>query len=211
MTELDLTKLREIAEAATPGPWEVGVTTFGDPNDGPTHSCVREAGSEWFDHVAASEGCDEADLNMAHIAAFDPPTVLELIDKIERLRTKNIQLGLQATTAEHDRKLAYRAMDSANAKAGSLAEQVRAFGGAALGGVRYADRPRVDCEIERLDEHDREVTERARLDYIETLTKFLQSEKERLAAHGGATDPMLGNYLGGISTAVTELHKAGES
>jgi len=89
MTDLDLTKLREIAEAATKGPWEVGVTTFGDPNDGPTHSCVREAGSEWFDHVAASEGCDEADLNMAHIAAFDPPTVLLLIDEIERLQRWN--------------------------------------------------------------------------------------------------------------------------
>ena len=86
MTDLDLTKLRKIAEAATPGPWEAGMTTFGDPNDGPTHSCVREAGSEWFDHVAASEGCGEADLNMAHIAAFDPPTVLELIDEVERLR-----------------------------------------------------------------------------------------------------------------------------
>ena len=28
----------------------------------------------------------EADLNMAHIAAFDPPTVLALIDEVERLR-----------------------------------------------------------------------------------------------------------------------------
>ena len=86
MTSLDLTKLREIAEAATPGPWEAGITTFGDPSDGPTHSCVREAGSGGFDRVAASEGCDEADLNMAHIAAFDPPTVIALIGELERLR-----------------------------------------------------------------------------------------------------------------------------
>ena len=98
MTDLDLTKLRKIAEAATPGPWEVGMTTFGDPNDGPTHSCVREAGSEWFDHVAASEGCDEADLNMAHIAAFDPPTVIALIDEVERLRRNTGGVLSQITT-----------------------------------------------------------------------------------------------------------------
>lgn len=92
MTNLDLTELREVAKAATPGPWEVGITTFGDPSDGPTHSCVREAGSKWFDRVAASEWCAEADLNMAHIAAFDPPTVLELIDEIERLRVESSRL-----------------------------------------------------------------------------------------------------------------------
>ena len=87
MTELDLTKLREIAEAATPGPWQARMTTFGDPNDGPTHSCVRVEGAHWTDHLAVAEGCAEADRNMAHIAAFDPPTVIALIDELERLRT----------------------------------------------------------------------------------------------------------------------------
>lgn len=88
----NLTKLREIAEAATPtptptpGPWQAGMTTSGDPNDGPTHACVRVEGAHWTDHLAVAEGCAEADLNMAHIATFDPPTALELIDEIERLR-----------------------------------------------------------------------------------------------------------------------------
>lgn len=85
MTDLDLTKLREIAEAATPGPWEAGMTTFGDPRDGATHACVRVEGAHWTDHLAVGEGCAEADLNMAHIAAFDPPTVIALIDEIGRL------------------------------------------------------------------------------------------------------------------------------
>jgi len=118
MTEPDLTELREIAEAATPGPWEVGITTFGDPNDGPTHSCVREAGSEWFDHVAASEGCDEADLNMAHIAAFDPPTVIALIDELERLRrwkreAKEVLNGLDELGKVADAPLGHPIIESA--------------------------------------------------------------------------------------------------
>lgn len=86
MTSLDLTKLREIANAATPGPWESGMTTFGDPRDGATHACVRVEDAHWTDHLAVIEGSTEGDLDMAHIAAFDPPTVLELLDEVEELR-----------------------------------------------------------------------------------------------------------------------------
>ena len=84
----DLTKLREIANAATPGPWERGMTTFGDPREGATHACVRVEGAHWTDHLVVSDGCDEADRDMAHIAAFDPPTVLALIDRLEAAEAK---------------------------------------------------------------------------------------------------------------------------
>lgn len=86
MSDLDLTKLREIAEAATPGPWEYGMTTFGDPREGATHACVRVENADWRDFLAVVEGSTEADLNMTHIATFDPTTVLALLDEIEELR-----------------------------------------------------------------------------------------------------------------------------
>ena len=86
MSDIDLTKLRKIAEAATPGPWEYGMTTFGDPQDGPTHACVRVENADWWDNLAVIEGSAEGDLNMAHIAVFDPPTVLALLDEVEELR-----------------------------------------------------------------------------------------------------------------------------
>ena len=82
MTDLDLTKLREIAEAATPGPWVSGQTTFGDPAGGPTHVCVRQEGSPWTDHLVVTEGSTHSGLDAHHIAMFDPPTALALIDEV---------------------------------------------------------------------------------------------------------------------------------
>ena len=75
MTDLDLTKLREIAEAATPGPWNLEtqrvdthyIHGFSDEQD-----------------VDISVQCDVADA--AHIATFDPPTVLALIAENNRMR-----------------------------------------------------------------------------------------------------------------------------
>lgn len=58
MTDLDLTKLRKIAEAA----------------------------NQWTEQVFITSGFTKTDLDVRHIAAFDPPTVLALIDEIERLR-----------------------------------------------------------------------------------------------------------------------------
>ena len=118
MTNPDLTKLRKIAEAATPGPWEAGITTFGDPSDGPTHSCVRETGSERFDRVATSEWCEEADLDMAHIATFDPPTVLALIDELEQLHrwkreAKQVLKGLGSLAKVADAPLGHPIIESA--------------------------------------------------------------------------------------------------
>lgn len=66
---LDLTKLRAVAEAATNKSWNV-------------------------DEASASIECEEgciADLvtiaeDAVHIATFDPPTVLRMIEELERLR-----------------------------------------------------------------------------------------------------------------------------
>lgn len=58
MTDLDLAKLREIAVAAT----------------------------QWTEQVFITSGFSKTDLDVRHIAAFDPPTVIALIDEAERLR-----------------------------------------------------------------------------------------------------------------------------
>ena len=89
MTDLDLTKLREIAAAATPGPWGVY-----DANEGmsPPRPYWSVANNEFhnptnLDALAIDISIDYGDKDdAAHIAAFDPPTVLALIDEVERLR-----------------------------------------------------------------------------------------------------------------------------
>ena len=94
MSDLDLTELREIAEAATPGPWGVY-----DANEGmsPPRPYWSVANNEFhnptnLDALAIDISIDYGDKDdAAHIAAFDPPTVLALIDEVERLRAGIIE------------------------------------------------------------------------------------------------------------------------
>lgn len=85
MTDLDLTKLREIAEAATPGPWEFepsGYSECGEPR------CCSEYWENriWSQRLILAESMELSDVDATHIATFDPPTVIALLDEIERLR-----------------------------------------------------------------------------------------------------------------------------
>jgi len=82
MTDLDLTDLREIAEAATPGPWESVVSTYSSEcsdYEGARIPGVAEDISDYYIGTVPPLDVDDA----AHIAAFDPPTVLALIDRLE--------------------------------------------------------------------------------------------------------------------------------
>lgn len=67
-SELDVVELRRIAEAATPGPWGA--------------DCCRAANMVYANggHI----GVDATEVDAQHIAAFDPPTVLALLDRLER-------------------------------------------------------------------------------------------------------------------------------
>ena len=77
MTEkLDLAQLRGVAEEATPGPWEAKPYLYGvrdgrirvtSPSDGNEYNLVETVLPE----------------NAAHIATFDPPAVMGLIDRLE--------------------------------------------------------------------------------------------------------------------------------
>jgi len=70
-TLAELAEWREVAEAATPGPWEV--------RNGNVEEYIPHAG-EWGIVAYAH------DRELPHIATFDPPTVLRLLDTLEAER-----------------------------------------------------------------------------------------------------------------------------
>lgn len=77
MPDLDLSAFRKVAEAANDGAWAVG-----DENPfGPGEFCVSYDDGDAGDITDYLEG-----VNACHIATFDPPTVLALLDELETLR-----------------------------------------------------------------------------------------------------------------------------
>ena len=92
MTDLDLTKLREIANAATPGDWTADIhnTRRRSPRTRRWLQWKPEHGTHGYVSIVESDGAygvlDGPDA--LHVATFDPPTVLALIDEIERLRAQ---------------------------------------------------------------------------------------------------------------------------
>ena len=80
---LDPDHLRRVAEAATPGRWLV------------THDPMGTHVETDLDHMgrivkgsSLDRGAEFVEQDAAHIAAFDPPTVLELIDRLEAAEAK---------------------------------------------------------------------------------------------------------------------------
>src|SRR5690606_26615746 len=88
LTPERLAELRRIAEAATPGPWRIS-------GDGPVDRFV--IASTERDHIAETTRggsfTNEDLANAYHIATFDPPTVLALLNEIERLRREREALA----------------------------------------------------------------------------------------------------------------------
>lgn len=80
----DLKKLRELAEAATPGPWEVSgtgqqVLKEADVPYGNQRICETNSMAS---HYPGKTSCWK---NIAFIAAANPETVIALLDRIEKL------------------------------------------------------------------------------------------------------------------------------
>ena len=87
---LDLQALRQAAQAATPGPWHVRPQEMDDWGyvRGPGMEVVAQAragGRFTTDDYPAhrNAGTDPFGHNAAHIAAFDPPTALALLNRLE--------------------------------------------------------------------------------------------------------------------------------
>lgn len=74
----DLMKLRELAEAATPGPWIVS-----DPTE--TMHAVRTASGRIVADVGYSGTIERDQINADYIAAANPAKVIELLDALEAL------------------------------------------------------------------------------------------------------------------------------
>ncbi len=75
----NLDELRQVAERATPGPWEregtgvLGEREAWDLGNGPAR--IMKAQMPWQR--------ERMEANAEHVATFDPPTVLALIDRAE--------------------------------------------------------------------------------------------------------------------------------
>lgn len=86
----NLKTLRDIALRATPGPWDW--YTDGNPVDGATGFAVHSKSDTEDSRVGfdlAVMEYDQMGLSDAkHIAAFDPPTVIQLLDRIEELESE---------------------------------------------------------------------------------------------------------------------------
>lgn len=86
---IDLDALKQLAETATPGPWEVlnqktkffidSPKTKGTPNG-------RIADVQWFTYESAGPLKEESKANAHYIAACDPQTILALIEDAARYR-----------------------------------------------------------------------------------------------------------------------------
>lgn len=98
LTPDDLARLRAIAEAATPGPWSRD--TFGCVSASRRNRTIAMPGNGF--RASAQD-----DTDARFIANFDPPTVLALLDEIERLR-KELALSDSATRALSDELFAHR-------------------------------------------------------------------------------------------------------
>lgn len=92
MSELSaekLAELRKIAGRATPGPWSAMEY---DDYPGDEGVCILGAtntatGSHMIGYsLPNGRSRDQVESDGAHFAAFDPPTVIQLIDEIQRLR-----------------------------------------------------------------------------------------------------------------------------
>lgn len=75
----DLAQLRQIAEAATPGPWHYIPKTFHGDDTELTAGVAAEDGTAVVCISALAEEGIENPIDALHIATFDPPTVLRLL------------------------------------------------------------------------------------------------------------------------------------
>lgn len=102
MSTENLTNLRKIAEEATSGPW----TEFhenGTPGEYEAFNCPPATGAMLLNYAPMEQRAKDS----RFIATFDPPTVLELLDRAERAEAKLItQTRVLKTIAKRNVSLA---------------------------------------------------------------------------------------------------------
>lgn len=96
MTDLDYTILRKVVRDATQGEWEIRSDTCGSEYGDYTIYGGKETGIALA--FAYCEGMSKEDATF--IATFDPPTVLALLDTIQRVREAMNDLDHARATGE---------------------------------------------------------------------------------------------------------------
>lgn len=98
---LNLDDLEAIARAATPGTWEAGdVWVYSDPVYPDDRRLSNVLGMKFEDEERADAEHARGLRNAAHIATFDPPTVLALITRLREAERHNVQLLREAVKRE---------------------------------------------------------------------------------------------------------------
>lgn len=100
---LDLDHLKQVAQNATQGPWEINSATCGSEYGDYTIYGVKDvADADWAtDDVPAFAYCEGMTKpDATYIAAFDPPTVQALIARIEELEAENERLRERQESAD---------------------------------------------------------------------------------------------------------------
>ncbi|MEQ7847738.1 ead/Ea22-like family protein [Nocardioides kribbensis] len=100
-------RLREVAEAATEGPWV-------DDQDAPA-SCVYSPTEDTF--VTAPFDWNATGSDTRYIATFDPPTVLELLARLERA-----EAAVERVREVVERRLVYMSSADAHVIHGELTD-----------------------------------------------------------------------------------------
>lgn len=103
MSDIDI--WRKVAEAATPGPWEVVwgavayVDTVADPSDPTGQTPMQEP----------YKVADAGERDREFIATFDPPTVLDILDRLEgaEARAAELMSTLERTAADLEAALTW--------------------------------------------------------------------------------------------------------
>lgn len=127
MTDEDVKKLGELAQAATPGPWEVDgtISVMGDVKP-ETWETVCLTG----DFMGSDEGEKKAqnEANARYIAAANPAAVLALIERVRQAEAKAAQNGRLADAASDDVDALIRRVEVAEEKEHAAEEQARKAG-----------------------------------------------------------------------------------
>jgi hypothetical protein len=99
LTVEEVRALREVAEGATPGPWEeFGVIS----EDGTERWNSVGVERDWELEIARLPWSPNGSCDTAHIAAFDPPTVLRLLATAEQHAAMVARVGARVGALESD-------------------------------------------------------------------------------------------------------------
>lgn len=94
---MNIKQLREVAQAATPGPWDYVANGAGLPRNRVGVTMKDSIGGGYSSHcialVYAIRDIDDSELNAAHIATFNPALIAKLLDVVEAAQKAMIVFG----------------------------------------------------------------------------------------------------------------------